>query len=473
MLPLPLLAFLVAAAAAAAAAAALLFIVRLNRLMLRTPPKVLPYLKEPLTEEAAREAYARVKEKGLDFRSRHPGVLERRYIIVGGSGLVGCQIALDLLDGGTPVEAIRLIDLRRPIREEFSQSGRAGDVAFVQADVTSETSTTAAFEAPWPSSTAHLPLTVFHTAAVIRPYERHELLYHRCSRVNVLGTATALSCAQRAGADIFIFTSSSQAASRSVGWSDTWTGASPRNWAQVLDETDATHSPRQQMKHAEYASNYARSKLEAEQLVCAANSPRFRTGCIRPGNGIYGHVQDAIFGRMLRAERVPTFAAPWVQSWVHVQNVSLAHMLLQKELVGPHAEGIAGRPFVVTDNGPSMLRFEDLYTLMRATSSTRLIIDYPPPVVIWMAAHVVEWYCVMLARWPWLSSLLGLREPGELLIWCQPATIDSSATQMARDDVARKTPEEGGLGYRGCCSTLEGLCDFMREWNEAALKGIQ
>lgn len=86
MLPLPLLALLVAAAAAAAAA--LLFIVRLNRLMLRTPPEVLPYLKEPLTEEAAREAYARVKEKGLDFRSRHPGVLERRYIIVGGSGML-------------------------------------------------------------------------------------------------------------------------------------------------------------------------------------------------------------------------------------------------------------------------------------------------------------------------------------------------------------------------------------------------
>lgn len=81
----PLLALLVAAAAAAAAA--LLFIVRLNRLMLRTPPEVLPYLKEPLTEEAAREAYTRVKEKGVDFRSRHPGVLERRYIIVGGSGM--------------------------------------------------------------------------------------------------------------------------------------------------------------------------------------------------------------------------------------------------------------------------------------------------------------------------------------------------------------------------------------------------
>ena len=30
------------------------------------------------------------------------------------------------------------------------------------------------------------------------------------------------------------------------------------------------------------------TKYEAEKRVCASDSPNFRTGCIRPGNGIFG-----------------------------------------------------------------------------------------------------------------------------------------------------------------------------------------
>ncbi|KAG5982592.1 hypothetical protein E4U55_001698 [Claviceps digitariae] len=467
---------LLVAAAAAAGTAALVLALRLNRIMKQTPREALPLVGEPMTEEAAREAYARVGAGGMDFRGRHPGRLERRYIVVG-AGLVGCQIALDLIDGGNPPEAIRLIDIQRPFREEFAPGGRAGRVSVVHADVTSETSTAKAFEEAWPASTAHLPLTVFHTAAVIRPYERHELLYHRCWRVNVAGTANALACARRVGADVFILTSSSHAGSRSVAWSDAvawpWRGESPRGLAQVLDETDFASFPlkkqeqQTQTQRTDFPSNYARSKAEAEQLVCAANDPPgFRTGCIRPGNGIYGHVDDAIIGRILRAkQRIPTFSAPWVQSWVHVRNVSLAHLLLEKELLGSHAASIAGRPFVVTDKGP-LLRFQDLYLLLGATSRTGLQVGYPPPVLVWMASHLVEWYCVLLARWPCLGRMFGLREPTDPLLLLQPGTVDSSVTHLARDEVARRRPEEGGLGYEAYCSTVEGICLLVREWNE-------
>ncbi|KAK2606138.1 hypothetical protein QQS21_003421 [Conoideocrella luteorostrata] len=426
--------------------------------MTRTPRDALKHAGKPLTAEGARRAYAKIVSQGIDFRKNHPPRLDRRYIIVGGSGLVGCQIALDLLDGGTPPSAIRLIDIRHPLREEFTASGRALHVAFIQADITSETSTAEAFEAAWPGDVADLPLTVFHTAAVIRPYERHRLLYSRCSRVNVVGVAHSISCAQKVGAGVFVSTSSSHAAARNVGWFSTPWLKEPKNFTQLLSEQDFSEPIK---KHDEFVSNYARSKAEAERLVCGVNG-RMRTGCIRPGNAVYGHKDDNMIGRIIRLRKVPTFSAPWVQSWVSVRNVSLAHLLLEKEILGPYADKISGRPFMVTDNG-SPIRFQDMYTLLGATSRTGLTIDYPPPALLLMVAYLVEWYCVMLARAPFLKTVLS--EPVDPLILFQPGTVGSSASQIVTDEVARGKPEEGGLGYRGYCSTLEGMCMQVEEWN--------
>ncbi|KID76929.1 Short-chain dehydrogenase/reductase family 42E member 1 [Metarhizium brunneum] len=453
------------------------FIVRLNKIMTRTPELssgISIYKAEALTREYVRRVDAKIKAEGIDFRKNHPPRLNRRYIVVGGSGwpprlwdlwdlldrLVGAQIILDLLDGGTPPSAIRLVDIRPPSRDEFSISGRASRVLFAQADITSDASTAAAFETPWPSSVARLPLTVFHTAAVIRPYERHPLFYTRCSRVNVVGTANSISAAQKAGADIFIFTSSSHVAARAVHWFSLPWRRHPRNLIQYLSDRDffkPSKSP------AEFPSNYARSKAEAERVVCAANTPGFRTGCIRPGNGVYGHRDDQIIGRMLRRGRVPTFSAPWVQSWVGARNVSLAHLLLQEALVGDAGAAVSGRPFTVTDEGPPM-RFDDLYLLLDELSVTGLQVDYPPPAVLLLVAFAIEAYCVLLKKMPALGRL-GLREPAEPMCLFQPGIVDSAVTQIADDGDARRPVGEGGLGYEGVCSTAEGLCVLVGEWN--------
>src|SRR2546430_289570 len=79
---------------------------------------------------------------------------------------------------------------------------------FIKTNIASIDSTTSAFNAPWPSSVASAPLTVFHTAAVIRPMERSLLVYERCTKVNIDGTANIITAAKEAGADILVATSS-------------------------------------------------------------------------------------------------------------------------------------------------------------------------------------------------------------------------------------------------------------------------
>lgn len=78
------------------------FIVRLNKIMTRTPelsPGISIYRAEALTREYVRRVDAKIKAEGIDFRKNHPPRLNRRYIVVGGSGWPPCLWDLcDLLD---------------------------------------------------------------------------------------------------------------------------------------------------------------------------------------------------------------------------------------------------------------------------------------------------------------------------------------------------------------------------------------
>lgn len=184
-------------------------------------------------------------------------------------------------------------------------AGAVSEVDFARADISSAAATDAAFAKPWPSAVAHLPLTVFHTAAVIVPSERSKHVYGLCESVNVHGTQHVLDAARRAGADIFVSTSSGSIAIRPVKfWMAPWKMFSswPRNFWQVLDEADFFKPLR---PHEEFFGNYAASKAAAERIVCGANSPTLRTGCIRPANGVYGHPTDNPVGGPLSQDSFP------------------------------------------------------------------------------------------------------------------------------------------------------------------------
>jgi nucleoside-diphosphate-sugar epimerase len=217
-------------------------------------------------------------------------------------GLVGGYIVLQLLARGTSPESIRILDIRETERSDLA-IGPAAQVEFIKTDITSPESLDAAFSKPWSKSVAHLPLTVFHTAAVIVISERIKLFYRLPEAVNIHGTRNVLDAARKAGADIFSSTSSGSIAIRPISVWDSWWRSQPRDYLQFIDESDFDKPMR---AHEEYFGNYAVSKADAERMVCGENEESFRTGCIRPANAVYGQQGDACFGRLLSLPVIPT-----------------------------------------------------------------------------------------------------------------------------------------------------------------------
>ncbi len=186
-------------------------------------------------------------------------------------GLVGGYIILQLLARGQTPETIRNVDFRKPHRRDML-AGPAGDVEFVSADISSADSTDSAFSRGWHPSVAGLPLTVFHTAAVIIPSDRSRLASGFVDAVNVGGTRNVVSAARRAGADVFIATSSASISVRPVQfWVAPWNWASwPRHYAQRLDEADFFEPLR---PPDQFFGNYPASTAAAERIMCGANEP--------------------------------------------------------------------------------------------------------------------------------------------------------------------------------------------------------
>ncbi|OLN97006.1 Sterol-4-alpha-carboxylate 3-dehydrogenase, decarboxylating 2 [Colletotrichum chlorophyti] len=447
-------------------AALLLYLWKINRAMSTTPPEALRISPDRWTPEQIKRTLEHLERQPIDWTPHLPPKLDRRYVVVGGAGLVGGQIVIQLIARGHSPEAIRIVDFRKPGRDDMSK-GAVSKVDFAQADISSESATSAAFARPWPQSVGHLPLTVFHTAAVIRPSERSLLVYDRCSRVNTTGTAHVLAAAKASGADVFVFTSSCSIALRPVKFFNAPWKQWPTDFLQVLDEVDFQKPLR---PHREFFANYAMTKAEAERLVCSANDiPEdplqeggFRTGAIRPGNAIYGHKDDYLVGATVRMASFPTFTAPFMQNWVHGANVALAHLQYEAALLGPYAHKVAARPFLVTDAGPPPV-FEDFYTLVRSISVTPFHVQYPPPLSLLLLAHCIEAYCILLWRMPVLQKVFS--EPSMPLYMMQPASIAGSINALINDADARRRVEDGGLGYQPKCTTMEGLCMQLGAWN--------
>ncbi len=211
---------------------------------------------------------------------------------------------LQLLGRGQSPRSIRIVDFQEPHRRDML-TGPALDVDFARADISSAASVGAAFARPWHPSVAHLPLTVFHTAAVIVPSDRSRLVCAFTEAVNVRGTEHVVAASRTAGADVFVSTSSASIAIRPVRfWVAPWDWSSwPRNFAQRLDDGDFFRPLR---PHGDFYGNYASSKATAERIVCGANGAGFRTGAIRPAHGVYGHPTDNTVGGPLHLEVLPS-----------------------------------------------------------------------------------------------------------------------------------------------------------------------
>lgn len=85
---------LVIAVASVGAALLLALAVRMNQLMLQTPPRALKLVGEPVTPERARFVFDRIAKKAIDFGANRPARQERRYVIIGGTGTIRVFLTL-------------------------------------------------------------------------------------------------------------------------------------------------------------------------------------------------------------------------------------------------------------------------------------------------------------------------------------------------------------------------------------------
>lgn len=296
-----------------------LYLYHVNHGMTLVPDEALKFSPHRWTVEGIKKAYERNTDSSVDVTQHLPPKQNRRYVVVGGSGnylflekksmilttagLVGNWIVTHLLARGENPAAIRILDLQPPRKGVLDQGA-----VFIKTNITDKTAVSNAFTQPWPSKEIEqLPLTIYHTAAVIRPAERHKALLHLCTTVNVGGTRNVLEAAKAAGASCFIATSSGSVGLRRASfWIPPWINA-PKRLVQVLSDR-ASDQPKE---HDKFFGNYAVSKYQAENLVRGADSAEsgFRTGCIRPANGIYGIGADgsgSILGLYLRSSGNPT-----------------------------------------------------------------------------------------------------------------------------------------------------------------------
>ena len=88
-----------------------------------------------------------------------------------------------------------------------------------------------------------------------------------------------------------------------------------------------------------------------------------------------------------------------------------------------------------------------------------------PPILLFLLAHMIEGWCLLLAKVPWLSKTLGWKEPSGDVHLLQPSVFSVSSHAFVDDREARKSVEEGGIGYRSGCATIEGVCEQVLRWN--------
>ncbi|KAF7549253.1 hypothetical protein G7046_g8410 [Stylonectria norvegica] len=132
-------------------------------------------------------------------------------------------------------------------------------------------------------------------------------------------------------------------------------------------------------------------------------------------------------------------------------------------MLGAHGDSVAGRPYLVTDEGPP-LRFQDLYTLLGTASATGFSVSYPSPLLLLLVAYGIEAWCLLLARFPLLQQWLA--EPADPVNLLQPGTFGCSVSCIVDDSAARRAPGEGGFGYQGACTSVEGMCAQVVAWND-------
>lgn len=176
----------------------------------------------------------------------------------------------------------------------------------------------------------------------------------------------------------------------------------------------------------------------------------------------------------------PSWIHEIIQNFIYVENASLAHLCYEQRLLeissgGPNPD-ISGQSFTVSDPGPLMSYgdvYKVLHTLDNETTFPRL-----SPTAMLIVAHILE--VIYLGRYfLGSSSFILFRTLSRLfpnitgdIVNLQPSLYNLMQVHLIFDDSrARLAPENGGLGYKGAFTTIQGLCKTVKEHKDSGGKG--
>lgn len=445
-----------------------LYLWHVHRALESTPDEARGLAQPPWTKEMVEDEYRRAQTETTDVRPFLFDRKNRRYVVVGGSGLVGGWIVQHLLMRGEDPAGIRIIDIKPTARKAVLEK----NVDFIQTDVTDPTAVLSAFQTPWPKHVQSLPLTVFHCVAYINSSERKPEFTAVYEKVNIKGTENVIRAARTSGASILIATSSASISLVATSYFPWPWESLPKNYWQLLPNADREPLIR---PLEDYGSCYSWSKAAAEHSVRQANNPEanFLTGCIRPGHAIYGHggaYEFSLTWDYLRRGGSPSWIGHIVVNLVNAQNVSIGHLAYEDTLLKSSVatSSVSGNAYAVTDPNPA-IRYGDLYTTLHTLAHPKTPANFSPiPVLTFLLpSYVLEAYRVLRLRIPALTSLLPDLK-GEL------ARVMPGMFQMCTlHTVFTDTKAQEEIGYRAPIGSLEGIVFAVLEWNRGVEEGME
>lgn len=116
----------------------------------------------------------------------------------------------------------------------------------------------------------------------------------------------------------------------------------------------------------------------------------------------------------------------------------------------------------MTDPNPPIY-YDDLYAVISTLAITPFRLVPVPPVPMLLLSYVIEFYNLLPARIPVLGKYLPKLPSG--VVYLEPGLFSICTHLVGKIDEACKPVDQGGLGYQGVLTTMEGMCQELLEWN--------
>jgi len=260
-----------------------------------------------------------------------------RCTVIGGSGMLGFEIVKQLVAAG---KKVKILDLQAP-PEDICEA-RLGDIRslidVIEACVDAE--------------------VVFQTAAAIWDMRNPARLYEE---VNVTGNRIVVQACRELSVTRLVYTSTIDVVVD---------GRKP-----IVDGDETLPYPRRMPKDA-----YSRTKIEAEQLILAANGPELATCALRPV-GMYGPRDRYHMGNIVamarKGNKLRLGSGKACFSHVYSENAAHAHVCAATHLFP--GSRVAGQVYFVGDHYPASNFFDFMDPFLAALDlpAPRRRIPYP------------------------------------------------------------------------------------------------